>query len=240
MAFDLGPRVLVDCGGGAADELLLRDVLVGLAGDGGFVNQRVRQEFEIALRVGVDGRLREVLRQDIEGGGCTIRGRNARSVQDVFELTGADDCVDLGDVLPDLVAVALHQAAGDDDALGAAFGLVLDHLEDGRDRLLLGGVDEAAGVDDDDLGVFGVGGEGGSVVVEHAHHHFGVDEVFGTAKRDEADLGPCGDGCFDEFRSRGWHDRPFYQFWCRVRAQFAQKTKADPCGMTIEGFGRVT
>jgi hypothetical protein len=39
---------------------------------------------------------------------------------------------------------------------------VLDHLEDGVDGLLLGGVDEAAGVDDEDLGVFGVRGELGA------------------------------------------------------------------------------
>jgi hypothetical protein len=66
---------------------------------------------------------------------------------------------------------------------------VLDHLEDGVDGLLLGGVDEAAGVDDDDLGVFGARGELGSVVVEEAHHDLGVDEVFGAAEGDEAYFG---------------------------------------------------
>ena len=66
---------------------------------------------------------------------------------------------------------------------------MLDHLEDGVDGLLLGGVDEGAGVDDDDLGVFGSGGEFGSVVVEEAHHDLGVDEVFGAAEGDEAYLG---------------------------------------------------
>ena len=88
----------------------------------------------------------------------------------------------------DFVAVALDEAAGDDEALGfaAVLLLVLDHLEDGVDGLLLGGVDEAAGVDDDDLGVFGAGGELGAAVVEHAHHDLGVDEVFGAAEGDEA------------------------------------------------------
>ena len=71
----------------------------------------------------------------------------------------------------------------------AVFALVLDHLEDGVDRLLLGGVDEAAGVDDDDLGVFGALSQLGAVVVEKPHHDFGVDEVFGAAERDEADFG---------------------------------------------------
>ena len=106
----------------------------------------------------------------------------------MLELAGSDDGVDFGDVLSDLVAVALDEAAGDDEALGfaAVLLLMLDHLEDGVDGLLLGGVDEAAGVDDDDLGVFGAGGEFGSVVMEEAHHDLGVDEVFGAAEGDEA------------------------------------------------------
>jgi hypothetical protein len=85
----------------------------------------------------------------------------AGGFEDGFELAGADYGVDFGDVLLDLVAVALDEAAGDDEALGfAAVGdLVLHHLEDGVDGLLLGGVDEAAGVDDEDFGVFGARGE---------------------------------------------------------------------------------
>ena len=118
-------------------------------------------------------------------------GGEAGGGEDGFEFAGADYCVYFGDVLLDLVAVALDEAAGDDDALGfsAVLLLVLDHLEDGVDGLLLGGVDEAAGVDDDDLGVFGAGGEFGAVVMEQAHHDLGVDEVFGAAEGDEADLG---------------------------------------------------
>ena len=133
-------------------------------------------------------------REDVEGRVCVGRLRRwgeARGGEDGFKLAGADDCVDLGDVLLDLVAVALDQAAGDDEALGfaAVLLLVLDHLEDGVDGLLLGGVDEAAGVDDEDLGVFGVGGELAAGVVEQAHHDLGVDEVLGAAEGDEADLG---------------------------------------------------
>ena len=120
-------------------------------------------------------------------------GGEAGGGEDVFELAGADDGVDLGDVFLDFVAVAFDEAAGDDDLPSAAFGLVRDHLEDGVYGLLLGGVDKGAGVDDDDLGVGGVGGELGAVVVEQAHHDLGVDEVFGAAERDEADLG-AGDG----------------------------------------------
>ena len=124
-------------------------------------------------------------------------GGEAGGGEDAFELAGADDGVDLGNVGADLVAIALDQAAGDDEALGAAAvgDLMLDHLKDGIDALLLGGVDEGAGVDDEDLGVFGALGQLGAVVVKQAHHDLGVDEVFGAAERDEADFGARGDGC---------------------------------------------
>ena len=133
------------------------------------------------------------MREDVEGGVvvCVAGASEARGGEDGFEFTGADYGVYFGDVLLDLVAVALYEAAGYDDAtrFAAVLLLVLDHLEDGVDGLLLGGVDEAAGVDDDDLGVFSAGSEFGSVVVEQAHHDLGVDEVLGAAERDEAYFG---------------------------------------------------
>ncbi len=55
------------------------------------------------------------------------------------------------------------------------------HFEDGVDGLLLGGVNEAAGVDDEDFGVFWTGGEARTGAVQQAHHDLGIDEVFGTA-----------------------------------------------------------
>ena len=90
------------------------------------------------------------------------------------------------DVFADLVAVTLDETAGDDELAGAAGGFVAGHFEDGRDRLLLGGVDEGTGVDDEDFGVLGAGGEARAGAVEEAHHDLGVDEVFGAAERDEA------------------------------------------------------
>ena len=118
------------------------------------------------------------------GGGAVEAG----GFEDGFEFAGAYDGVDFGDVGADLVAVTLDQAAGYDEALGAAAvgDLVLDHLEDGVDGFLLGGVDEGAGVDDEDVGVFGAGGELGAAAMEQAHHDLGVDEVLGAAERDEA------------------------------------------------------
>ena len=63
----------------------------------------------------------------------------------------------------------------------AARGLVAGHFQNGVDGLLLGGVDEGAGVDDEDFGLFGMSGQARAGAVEQAHHHLGVNEVFGAA-----------------------------------------------------------
>ena len=67
-------------------------------------------------------------------------GSEACGGEDGFKFAGADYGVDFGDVFPDLVAVALDEAAGDDDParFAAVLLFVLDHLEDGVDGLLLG------------------------------------------------------------------------------------------------------
>ena len=127
--------------------------------------------------------------EDVEGrGGLGLRGRCAEASgfqscrkQDGFELSGADYGVDFGDVAADLVAVALDEAAGDNELAGRTGGLEAGHFEDGVDGFLLGRVDEATGVDDEDLGFFWVRGEACAGAVEQAHHDLGVDEVLGAA-----------------------------------------------------------
>jgi len=200
-----GPGVLGDGGGGAGDERLGVGGLgvwgKGLLVDGGVIDQAGTEDAEVGLDARGDAGLDGVWREDVERAGRVglasgVPGGEAGGGQDAFELAGAEDGVDLRDVFADLVAVALDEAAGDDDALGlaAVLLLVLDHLEDGVDGLLLGGVDEGAGVDDDDFGVFGAGCEVGAVVVEQAHHDFGVDEVFGQPRETKPTLGRVGAG----------------------------------------------
>jgi hypothetical protein len=141
----------------------------------------------------MDSGFGRALRQNVEGRiAVRVAARcKARGSENRFQLAGADDGVDLWDILLNLVTVAFNQAAGDDDALGLAaiLLLVLDHFEDRVDRLLFGRVDEAAGVNDDDLGVFSIRRQFGSIVVEQPHHHLGVNEVLRAAKGDKAHLG---------------------------------------------------
>ena len=120
------------------------------------------------------------------------RRSQPRRLQDRLQLARADDRIDLGDVPADLVAVSLHQASGNDQPLRltAMLELVLHHLEDGIHRLLLGGIDEATGVDDEDLSVLGARGQLTAGAVEQPHHHLGVNQVLRAAQRYESDLRP--------------------------------------------------
>ena len=119
------------------------------------------------------------------------RGRDSGGGEDLLQLAGADHGVNFRNVLLDFVAIALDQASGDDQLLRFAGDLVLRHFEDRVHRLLLGGVDERAGVDHDDVGVFGAGGDLGAALREQAHHDFAVHQVLGTTEADEANFLGC-------------------------------------------------
>ena len=139
------------------------------------------------------GRVSAALPVRMLKGDGEAEGREAGGFENGFQFAGADDGVHFGDALLDFVAVALDEAAGDDELFGASRSFVAGHFEDGVDGFLLGGVDEAAGVDDEDFGFFGMGGQPRAGAVEQAHHHLGVDEVFGAAQGNKA-----------HGRGRGW------------------------------------
>ena len=83
-----------------------------------------------------------------------------------------------------------HAARHDELLLLAALlqPLVLVHFEDVADRLLLGRVDERAGVDDDHVGLFGLGNHHHARLMQMAHHDLAIDEIFGASEGDEADF----------------------------------------------------
>ena len=62
------------------------------------------------------------------------------------------------------------------------------HLENRVDRLLLGVVDEGAGVHDEDVGRGRIVGQLVPRLLREPEHHFGIDEVLGTAEGHEANL----------------------------------------------------
>jgi len=116
----------------------------------------------------------------------------AYRLDDLAHLVGADEGVDLGHFVGELLRITLGKATRDDEALAAAGLLELAHVEDGVDGLLLGLADESAGVDDDDLGLAGLSHDLQTGLVDHSEHDLGVDPVFGTAERYEMDA--CGHG----------------------------------------------
>ena len=107
--------------------------------------------------------------------------------RDLLAAEDADHLIDLGHFLQQHLLLPLGQAAGDDDPLDRPRPLPLEHLADRGQRLLARGVDEAAGVDDHQVGVLRVGDQDVAVLRQEAEHPLGVDEVLGTAEADEGE-----------------------------------------------------
>ena len=81
------------------------------------------------------------------------------------------------------------KTAGDDDlaVLGQRFA-------NGRERFLDRGIDEAAGVDDDQIGALIGRRDGISLGFELGKNLLGVDQCLRASQRDESHLGRCGSG----------------------------------------------
>ena len=115
-------------------------------------------------------------------------GRHAGGCQNIFQFPRSHDSIYFGNVFPNLVAEAFDQASGDDQFLRFACRLMPGHFEDGVDRLLLGALDERAGIHHNHVGIFGAAGEFGPGSGQQAHHDFAIDQVFGTTEADKADF----------------------------------------------------
>ena len=105
------------------------------------------------------------------------------------DLVQTDQRIHLGDFLPQLVVVALGQAAADDDFLPRIFPhAAVMHFEDGVDRFFLGRVDEPAGVDDEHIGLGRFAGDLELPAGGAAEHDLGINKVLRAAEADHADL----------------------------------------------------
>jgi hypothetical protein len=94
----------------------------------------------------------------------------------------AEDGVGVGQLVGEGLAVALREAADGDDRLGAPRLLEVGRLEEGVDRVLLRLLDEAAGVDQGDVGVRRVVDQGPALGRQAAGQLLGVDLVAGAAR----------------------------------------------------------
>ncbi len=105
-------------------------------------------------------------RRDEGGGGVRPEGTDgsgrwvripSQQGRELAVVPKRDDGVGLGELDPQLLGVALGQAAGDQDRAGPALVLQGGRVQDGLDRLALGRLHERAGVDDHGVGLLGVG-----------------------------------------------------------------------------------
>jgi hypothetical protein len=122
---------------------------------------------------------------------------------DVVVGVEAEDGVGLRERSCELGAVALGEAADGHDGLRPAFVAQLGRGEQGVDRVLLGGVDEAAGVDEHRVGARRLGDDVPPVEGEPGRELLGVDLVARAAQGHECDRAArrrCA-----TTRRRGWH-----------------------------------
>ena len=93
----------------------------------------------------------------------------------------AGEDVDFAELFAQLLLVAFAETAGHDQNRILLARRV--EVDNGIERFCLGRIDEAAGVDNDDVGFFAVGCQ--FVRFEPSHHHFGIDQVFRASQRND-------------------------------------------------------
>ena len=106
-------------------------------------------------------------------------------LDDFVSSEDADDVVDIGNLFEKLRAHALSQTARNDDSFGFAGCFQIEHFLNDRLRFRSAAFDEAAGVDDHEVGFGWVGDEGVAVEGEVPEHLLAVDQVFRAAQRYE-------------------------------------------------------
>jgi hypothetical protein len=106
---------------------------------------------------------------------------------EAIHFRGAEKQVDFRQMLEQLLLVALDHTADGDDGLTRAILLEAAGLDQCVDRLLLGGINEAARVDDDDLSGREVTDGLGAASDQSREVALAVDGILVAAQGDEAD-----------------------------------------------------
>jgi hypothetical protein len=111
---------------------------------------------------------------------------------DVGDLVEPDEGIDFGEEAGKVFLKTLGEAACHNDFLFFARGVFLsgvDGVDDGADGFVFGNIDKRAGVDDESIGKLGIRHESHAFILQVSEHDLGVDEVLGTAKGNESNLG---------------------------------------------------
>ena len=115
------------------------------------------------------------------GGGVPLHHR-LDGGDDVGIAAGAQNPVHLGQLLQDLILVALGKAAGHQQLLQLAGVFQRGDGQNGVDGLTFGRVNKAAGVDHRHVGPLGLSGDGIARRPAQSHHLLGVHQILGTAQ----------------------------------------------------------
>ncbi len=144
---------------------------------------------DLHIAVVARGQLEPGFRHQVdEGVGDRRRGFVDRG-DHLFILLRTGDREHLREAGADDVGFLAH-AAGDDDP--AVLG---DGLADRLEAFLLGGIEEAAGVDQHDVGAGIIGRHVVAVGAQLGHDPLAVDQCLGTAERDQPDARGLGERC---------------------------------------------
>ena len=101
-------------------------------------------------------------------------------------LVDAQEQVDLGKLLQEILLIPLGQAAGDHQQAALSGFRELRHFEDRVDGFLLGGIDEPAGIDHEDIRFLRPGSEDETVLLQQAEGGLGVHPVLVAAEGNDA------------------------------------------------------
>ena len=103
-------------------------------------------------------------------------------------LVDAQQHINLGHFIHERLGIALGEASADDEKAAASGMLVSGHFKNGIDGFFLGGSDESAGVDHQDVRFFGPCGDAVSMFFHDAQGKFRVHPVLVAAQGNHADL----------------------------------------------------
>ena len=117
----------------------------------------------------------------------TLAGQNlSNGIRNIVIRTGSKDTINFRQFLQNFFLIALGQTAGHKNLLDSALCLQLRHGQNVVDSLCLGGLNKAAGVDNNEFCAVRVGADLIACLPQQPEHMFGIDLIFGAAKRDHA------------------------------------------------------
>ena len=139
---------------------------------------------ETEARGGEVGDVAGLRRHEVEDAGFVLIEHAAENRAGFGDLIETDEGVHFGKFADEVAGKALGKASADDDFGIRALALVAlaGGFQNGVDGLLFSGIDESAGVHDEDIRFGGVGGDFKSLGFCGAEHDFGIDEIFGAAE----------------------------------------------------------